>query len=124
MDKTETPASTVLPLTKLIEKKGNGGKEPAGIFNLVVSNLVQHFSSSDTDKDTKSKFFADGDNYVGEWLNGKRHGQGILTYANGDKYVGEWNDNKRNGQGTFERKSNLMDDIVQEGMWKDGVFQE
>ena len=33
----------------------------AGTFNLVVSNLVQHFSSSDTDKDTKSKFFADGE---------------------------------------------------------------
>ena len=36
-------------------------KEPAGTFNLVVSYLVQHFSSSDMDKDTKSKFFADGE---------------------------------------------------------------
>ena len=61
MDKTETPASTVLPFAKLTEKKGNGGKEPAGTFNLVVSNLVQHFRSSGTDKDTKSKFFADGE---------------------------------------------------------------
>jgi len=61
MDKTETPASTVLPFAKLTEKKGNVGKEPAGTFNLVVSNLVQHFSSSGTDKDTKSKFFADGE---------------------------------------------------------------
>ena len=58
MDKTETP--TVLPFARLVEKPNNG-KEPAGIFNLVVSNLVQHFSSSDTDKDTKSKFFADGE---------------------------------------------------------------
>ena len=61
MDQTETPPSTVLPFANLTEKKGNVGKEPAGTFNLVVSNLVQHFSSSDMDKDTKSKFFADGE---------------------------------------------------------------
>ena len=60
MDKTETPASTVLPFAKLAEK-ANMGKEPAGTFNLVVSNLVQHFRSSGTEKDTKSKFFADGE---------------------------------------------------------------
>ena len=60
MDKTETPASTVLPFAKLAEK-ANMGKEPVGTFNLVVSNLVQHFRSSGTDKDTKSKFFADGE---------------------------------------------------------------
>ena len=60
MDKTETPASTVLPFAKL-DEKANMGKEPAGTFNLVVSNLVQHFRSSGTDKDTKSKFFADGE---------------------------------------------------------------
>ena len=60
MDQTETPPSTVLPFAKLAEK-ANMGKEPAGTFNLVVSNLVQHFRSSGTDKDTKSKFFADGE---------------------------------------------------------------
>ena len=58
MDKTETP--TVLPFAKLAEK-ANVGKEPAGTFNLVASNLVQRFSSSNSDKDTKSKFFADGE---------------------------------------------------------------
>ena len=60
MDKTETPASTVLPFAKLVEK-ANIGREPAGTFNLVVSKLIQHFNSSGTEKDTKSKFFADGE---------------------------------------------------------------
>ena len=60
MDKTETPASTVLPFAKLVEK-ANIGKEPAGTFNLIVSNLVQHFWSYGTEKDTKSKFFADSE---------------------------------------------------------------
>jgi hypothetical protein len=43
MDKTETPASTVLPFAKLVEK-ANIGREPAGTFNLVVSKLIQHFN--------------------------------------------------------------------------------
>ena len=57
-------------------------------------------------------------------LDNKKHGEGTQTHANGSKYVGEWKNDKRNGQGTFELKSILMDDIVQEGMWKDDVFQE
>ena len=60
MDRIETPPSTVLSFARLAEK-ATTRKELAGTFNLVVSNLIQHFSSSDTDKDTKSKFFADGE---------------------------------------------------------------
>ena len=60
MDKTELPPSTVLPFAKLV-KKANTGKEPAGTFNLIVSNLVQDFWSYGTEKDTKSKFFSDGE---------------------------------------------------------------
>ena len=60
MDQTETPPSTVLRFAKLVEK-ANAGKEPAGTFNLIVSNLVQHFWSYGTEKDTKSKFFADSE---------------------------------------------------------------
>ena len=60
MDKSEAPKSPVLSFEKLVEK-ANIGKEPAGTFNLVVTNFVQHFSTYETDKDTKSKFFADGE---------------------------------------------------------------
>ena len=42
-----------------------------------------------------------GDKYVGEWKDNKMHGQGTYTYANGDKYVGEYKDNKTNGHGTY-----------------------
>ena len=50
--------------------------------------------------------FADGRNYVGEYKEGKFHGQGTYTYGPkskwaGDKYVGEWKDNKHHGQGIY-----------------------
>ena len=40
-----------------------------------------------------------GNKYVGEYKNGKPHGQGTYTWANGNKYVGEFKDAKRNGLG-------------------------
>ncbi|MAG23783.1 MAG: hypothetical protein CMM09_06920, partial [Rhodospirillaceae bacterium] len=36
--------------------------------------------------------FADGEKYVGEWKDDKRHGHGTETFADGAKYVGEWKD--------------------------------
>jgi len=43
----------------------------------------------------------DGDNYTGYFLNGVKHGKGIINYKNGDCYDGLWKNNKRNGVGTF-----------------------
>lgn len=66
----------------------------------------------------------EGVEYVGEWLDGMRHGNGTLTYKNGsiydgqwergmkwgdgkmtyasgNYYEGQWANNKRNGQGTM-----------------------
>ena len=45
--------------------------------------------------------WANGDKYVGEWKEDKRHGQGTYTWASGSKYVGEYKDDKRHGQGTY-----------------------
>jgi hypothetical protein len=43
----------------------------------------------------------DGRKYIGEFKDDKYHGQGTFTLPGGQKYVGEWKDNKKNGQGTF-----------------------
>ena len=37
--------------------------------------------------------------YIGEFLNGQRHGFGIETFSDGRKYEGEWQMNKYNGNG-------------------------
>jgi hypothetical protein len=42
-----------------------------------------------------------GDKYVGEYKNGKMHGQGTYTGANGASYVGEYKNDMMNGQGTY-----------------------
>jgi len=42
-----------------------------------------------------------GDQYVGNWYRGKRHGQGIYYFANGSIYQGEWVDGALSGQGSI-----------------------
>ena len=39
--------------------------------------------------------------YVGEMLDGMRHGQGQHTWEDGSVYAGQWNKDKRDGKGTF-----------------------
>jgi antitoxin component YwqK of YwqJK toxin-antitoxin module len=58
--------------------------------------------------------YADGRKYVGEYRNGKKHGQGTTTYPNGTKYVGEWRDGEYNGQGTRTDANGR----IEEGVWK------
>ena len=62
--------------------------------------------------------YADGDKYVGEHKDGKKHGQGTYTYASGDKYVGEYKDGKYHGQGTYTWANG--DKYV--GEWKDDNY--
>ncbi|KAG2453584.1 hypothetical protein HYH02_001802 [Chlamydomonas schloesseri] len=43
---------------------------------------------------------ANGDRYRGGWLAGRRHGRGEWVSAAGDRYVGEWAAGERHGQGS------------------------
>ena len=71
-------------------------------FTLSGFAFSQTTNSNPTEIKIDSTYtFANGDKYVGEWMNGKKHGQGTYTWANGDKYVGEFKDSKNHGQGTF-----------------------
>ena len=45
---------------------------------------------------------------------------GTHTFANGAKYVGEFKDGKRHGQGTIA----YTDGSVKKGMWRDGELLE
>ena len=41
----------------------------------------------------------DGDKYVGEWIDGLKHGKGTLFFSDGREYVGEFKDGEQHGQG-------------------------
>jgi len=64
--------------------------------------------------------YADGSKYVGEFKVGNYHGQGTFTFGKGqwegDKYVGEYKDSKRHGHGIYTR----ADGSKYVGEWKDG----
>ena len=62
--------------------------------------------------------FADGEKYVGEFQDDKKHGQGTYTYANGDKYVGEHQDGKFHGQGTYT----YANGTIERGYYMRGEF--
>ena len=57
-----------------------------------------------------------GRKYVGQYKNHKKHGQGTYKYANGDKYVGKWKKAKYDGQGTYTYANGDKYD----GKWKKG----
>ena len=45
--------------------------------------------------------YSNDEEYVGQLLNGKRHGNGKVTWANGDEYSGEWQYGDREGKGEY-----------------------
>ena len=48
----------------------------------------------------KTYDFANGDRYVGQFKDDKKHGEGTFTLADGNKYIGQFRDGKRHGKGT------------------------
>ncbi|KAJ9595979.1 hypothetical protein L9F63_012800 [Diploptera punctata] len=56
--------------------------------------------------------------YVGDWWNGKKHGQGRYHYADGSCFDGEWKNGKRNGKG----ECFFADGSYYFGEWKNDRF--
>lgn len=60
--------------------------------------------------------FADGSAYVGHFENGLFHGCGVLSFADGSRYEGEFVQGKFSGVGVFTR----YDNMTFEGEFKGG----
>jgi len=57
--------------------------------------------------------------YVGEFLEGKKHGQGVQTHDDGRIYAGEWEEGAMHGWGVLTRK----DGSVYRGQFEKGTMQ-
>jgi len=59
--------------------------------------------------------YKNGDDYFGEWKNGRINGKGIMTYDNGAVYNGGWRNEYYHGKGI------LTDDMgIYDGDWEEG----
>ena len=63
------------------------------------------------------KDYNNGDYYIGELMNGSRHGRGKYFYVNGDWEEGEWNNDELHGQGRMHIVSSGRTD---EGQYRNG----
>ena len=61
--------------------------------------------------------YLNGTMYLGEYKDGREHGQGTVTWSNGDKYVGEWRNGKNHGKGTYT----WLDGKKVIGDWRDNL---
>ena len=59
-----------------------------------------------------------GDVYEGDWVQDKRDGHGVMQMANGDCFEGEWAGDLKHGRGTFFYQ---LHGGVYEGIWAEGV---
>ncbi len=68
-------------------------------------------------RETCSMRSADGSQYKGQCLNGKREGQGVYTWATGNRYEGQWHNGQRHGQGIL----NYATGAVYQGEYRAGL---
>ena len=66
-----------------------------------LPNCVGPWSTTNWDNCIGTYTLDNGNKHVGNFRNGKPHGQGTRTYASGSKYVGEYKNGKKDGQGTL-----------------------
>ena len=90
---------------EFIDRNSKTPKDP-------VENKVPNSSTINT-----SETYPDGSTYIGQVLNGQRHGQGKYIASNGDIYEGQWFNDRYHGIGIYTWKNG---DIYQ-GQWVNGL---
>jgi hypothetical protein len=94
------------------------------VLSLLLSNTVSALPKCIGDDISRwtmcegIKTTSKGSKYIGEFKNGKYHGQGTITNSAGDKYIGGWKDGKFYGKGTLIYSNGDKES----GIWKDGII--
>ncbi len=67
--------------------------------------------------DVVTKYYSNGNRYVGELTNNKANGLGTYYFNSGDKYIGKFKDDIPSGLGTAYK---LDGSIYYNGEWENG----
>ena len=68
---------------------------------MVLSPTLTGCTAGDCENGYGTYVWADGDKYVGDWVDGGREGKGTMYYSDGSKYVGDFVDGYGTGHGTY-----------------------
>lgn len=71
------------------------------ITPITTSTLYAQCLSGNCRTGTGTFKFTNGDEYNGQWYNGKPHGSGTYTFVSGERYQGQLQNGKFEGQGTM-----------------------
>ena len=71
-----------------------------GSANYSSGTYVGHFENGKKQGEGKMTY-VNGDVYDGNWVNGKKQGEGKMTYVNRDVYDGDWVNDKQQGEGLY-----------------------
>lgn len=67
-------------------------------------------------------YYYTGAVYIGELLDGRRHGRGRMRWCNGAVYIGDWDTDKRRGNGYLKQpRRPLVPQIRYVGNWEDNM---
>jgi hypothetical protein len=86
-------------------------KNNTKLKNLLKENII---NNNNTIINTEIKY-NNGDRFVGQIINNKREGKGILYLNDGDRYEGDWKNDKYEGKGIYYYKNGDRE----MGDWKD-----
>lgn len=86
------------------------------IYSIITSFLFLFFSLNATAQCIRGNCvngygtlaFPDGENYVGEFKYGKKHGNGTYTWADGSKYIGEDEENNATIGTDYDKYGNII----------------
>lgn len=104
-------------------KRGNFDREDANLSfdqNYASGQYKSDCISGDCINGNGVFLYPNGDIYVGDFKQGKRHGVGVCYYANRSEYRGVWAADQPSGKGTLLTASGE----TKTGIWKFGQLQE
>jgi hypothetical protein len=92
-----------------------------GSFSLFGQEIMIDCLNGNCDNGTGTRVYMTGDEYSGDWKDGKRNGSGVLYEADGAITDAEWKDNQLHGRVT---KYNVEGELITDAIYKKGKYKK